>query len=506
MAFPDTTYTSNAAAASGLVNKAGAAGLDLSGLQPLAQLQSAVANLLVSDPSTVTVPAGDISAGTFGANIVPADTGLYTFPGQLTVTAKINLASTIAITATGLTFQSFQASGANAAAGDYTFIGPQSTGNATPGTWIFQTTSAGGAGSVAQTETTVLTLGAATVGATGSLSFTTSAFSTTALATPAALVATRFSGFASTVSGAVLMGFGTTGDVTLKNRAGTDVIVVTSNTLNVTMAGALAMTGALSGVTTLVASSTISFTGGTYTTSLSSVTALATPGAYIATTGTFFASTVSGATLMGFGTTGDVTLKNRAGTDAIVVTANTVNVTMAGALAITGALSGVTTLAIAGALTGATTITGSTTLTLNATTTSAILIGSVSSGQVSIGRAALVQPLMSGAVASLGTVQNSTPTIAQLLGGIVTQTSVTGAGTVTLPTGTAMSTGVTGVTVGDTFDCTFFNLGGGFTLTITGDTGSTVVGNAEVPSAKAVLLRCINTGSNAWSIYCSVGA
>src|SRR3990167_4495711 len=82
------------------------------------------------------------------------------------------------------------------------------------------------------------------------VTFTTKVTGTTALATPSALAATNGQLFASTVSGATLMGFGTTGDVTLKNRAGTDVIVVTSNTTGVTLAGALAMTGALSGVTT----------------------------------------------------------------------------------------------------------------------------------------------------------------------------------------------------------------------------------------------------------------
>lgn len=73
---------------------------------------------------------------------------------------------------------------------------------------------------------------------------------------------------------------------------------------------------------------------------LKSVAALATPGAYAATASSLFASTVSGATLMGFGSTGDVTLKNRAGTDVIVVTANTTGVMMAGALQVSGGLSG----------------------------------------------------------------------------------------------------------------------------------------------------------------------
>ncbi len=88
--------------------------------------------------------------------------------------------------------------------------------------------------------------------------FSGSLKSVTGIATPAAITATQFTGFASVVSGAVLMGFGTTGDVTLKNRAGTDVLVVTANTPNVTMAGALAMSGALSGATTITATSFVS--------------------------------------------------------------------------------------------------------------------------------------------------------------------------------------------------------------------------------------------------------
>jgi len=169
---------------------------------------------------------------------------------------------------------------------------------------------------------------------------TTSVSSVTALATPAAYVATTGTFFASTVSGATLMGFGTTGDVTLKNRAGTNVVVVTSNTLNVTMAGALAMTGALSGVTTLAASGLITSTATTG--AIASATATATPSAYSATQLIAFASTVSGATLMGYGTTGDVTLKNRAGTTVLGIDSNTTGVTMAGALAIGGALTATT--------------------------------------------------------------------------------------------------------------------------------------------------------------------
>jgi hypothetical protein len=48
---------------------------------------------------------------------------------------------------------------------------------------------------------------------------------------------------------------------------------------------------------------------------------------------------VSGATLMGYGTTGDVTLKNRTGTDVLVVTANSAAVAITGVLSVTSTLT-----------------------------------------------------------------------------------------------------------------------------------------------------------------------
>jgi hypothetical protein len=92
-------------------------------------------------------------------------------------------------------------------------------------------------------------------------------FMNTATATPSAFVVTSFDGFSSTVSGAAIMGFGTTNDVTLMNRAGTPVLGITANTTGVTMAGALAITGGLSGVTTLAASGVTTLTDATDSTS-----------------------------------------------------------------------------------------------------------------------------------------------------------------------------------------------------------------------------------------------
>lgn len=132
----------------------------------------------------------------------------------------------------------------------------------------------------------------------------------------------------------------------------------------------------------------------------------------------------------------------------------------------------------------------------------AVNIGSVSTGQNSIGRGSLKPTLFSATISSLGTTQSSTPTAAQLIGGIVTQTGVTGAGTFTLPTGTVLSAAfATTPVVGDTFECIFANLGGGQTITVTGATGTTVIGNGATASAKNNRMLFINTGTNTWNIY-----
>lgn len=81
--------------------------------------------------------------------------------------------------------------------------------------------------------------------------------------------------------------------------------------------------------------------GITYSTALGSLTAYATPGAFTQTLSSQFASTVSGATLMGYGTTADVTLKGRSGNDAFYVVANTLNTRAKGSLTSDAATGGV---------------------------------------------------------------------------------------------------------------------------------------------------------------------
>jgi hypothetical protein len=109
-------------------------------------------------------------------------------------------------------------------------------------------------------------------------------------------------------------------------------------------------------------------------------------------------------------------------------------------------------------------------------------------------------------ISGMGTTQNSTPTATQLFGGVVTQTGATGAGTVTLPTGTQISSVITNPQVGDTFTCMFANLGGSQTLTITGATGSTVIGTAAVGTGKNATMQFVCTGPNTWNVYCMVSA
>jgi hypothetical protein len=144
-------------------------------------------------------------------------------------------------------------------------------------------------------------------------------------------------------------------------------------------------------------------------------------------------------------------------------------------------------------------------LSVDAKGSGVINIGGTSTGLLALGRGGHIVTIDNDLLTDLGTNQNSTPTAAQLLGGYLTQASTTGAGTVTLCTGTLLSTAVTGVTVGDTFDCWLANTGNQ-TLTITGAVGTTVIGTAALPTLKNAIMTFYNTGSNTWNVYCYVSA
>ncbi len=85
MAFGDVTASTNGNAGALFGSTAAKAGIKgVGSLSDIAQLQLVVANLLLADPTTVVIPAADISAGTFGA-------GDYVFPGALTITGALTL-------------------------------------------------------------------------------------------------------------------------------------------------------------------------------------------------------------------------------------------------------------------------------------------------------------------------------------------------------------------------------------------------------------------------------
>lgn len=122
MAFPAVTYLTDQNALAGLVSNASSAGLSTNNLSAVGALASVAANLLISDPSVITVPAGDVSHGTFGANI--PDTGAYLFPGTLTIATNL-LVGSISWQTTGGAAAYVEVSGVN------------------PGVSVFQTTNSG---------------------------------------------------------------------------------------------------------------------------------------------------------------------------------------------------------------------------------------------------------------------------------------------------------------------------------------------------------------------------
>ena len=102
--------------------------------------------------------------------------------------------------------------------------------------------------------------------------------------------------------------------------------------------------------------------------------------------------------------------------------------------------------------------------------------------------------------------QNATLTIAGLLAGVVTQNSKTGASTAVTPTGAEISTGVSGVAVGFSFDCLYYNRGDQTSTITAGASGVTVYGTAAIATLKTAILKFVCTAANTWSCYVVAGA
>ena len=101
--------------------------------------------------------------------------------------------------------------------------------------------------------------------------------------------------------------------------------------------------------------------------------------------------------------------------------------------------------------------------------------------------------------------QNTTPTAAQLLGGIIDHVSTTGGGTATLDTGANIDAALTNPQIGDTFTCLYCNTGTQ-TVTITTNTGLTLKGTAAIATLKNALLTFVRTGVGTYRVYITGGA
>jgi len=90
--------------------------------------------------------------------------------------------------------------------------------------------------------------------------------------------------------------------------------------------------------------------------------------------------------------------------------------------------------------------------------------------------------------------QHNTLSVAEIVGGIIVHTSVTGAGNVTTDTAAHIIEGYNGVgalkDIGDTITCYYINDGGAYALTIVGGTNVTVAddGQTITQNESAVLL------------------
>lgn len=144
-------------------------------------------------------------------------------------------------------------------------------------------------------------------------------------------------------------------------------------------------------------------------------------------------------------------------------------------------------------------------LSLDAKGTGQVSVGGTSTGLVILGAGGDDVPIISTTTTNLAA-QSGTAAIAELLGGIYTHASTTGAGTLTTPTGTQMSAGIAGISTGYTFTTVYYN-SGNQTVTITaGASGMTILGTAAVPTLKCAILTFVNTAANTWLCYVNLSA
>jgi hypothetical protein len=147
---------------------------------------------------------------------------------------------------------------------------------------------------------------------------------------------------------------------------------------------------------------------------------------------------------------------------------------------------------------------GTESLFIDSQSSGAVVVGGTSTGLIVIGRGSTKAIVFSGTKTAVAT-QNSTPTAAQLLGGYISHTSTTGAGTATLDTGSNISSAIVGNVAGDTFDCMYANIGNQ-TVTITTAAGLTLKGTVAIPTLKNAMLTFFCTAANTWDVIITLSA
>lgn len=138
-------------------------------------------------------------------------------------------------------------------------------------------------------------------------------------------------------------------------------------------------------------------------------------------------------------------------------------------------------------------------LTIDAEGAGQVIIGSVSTGLVVVGRGANKAFVESLKKTSFAATQSITPTAAQLIGGYINHGSTTGAGTCTFDTGTNIEAQIPGAVNGDSFTCFYANTGTQ-TVTLTTAAGLTLIGTVAITTGKVAQLTFVRTSANNYDV------
>lgn len=98
--------------------------------------------------------------------------------------------------------------------------------------------------------------------------------------------------------------------------------------------------------------------------------------------------------------------------------------------------------------------------------------------------------------------QSGTITAANMVSGLIVHTSVTGAGTITTDTGTAIDAAFASLAVGDSLDIYYVN-DGTQTVTLTGAAGCVVLSAATIATLQGCRFTFIKLAANSYNVFMS---